>query len=140
MRISDWSSDVCSSDLVAAYRTDRTGTVTAVSNNAGAFSVPEPGTNALPDGLDAEDMARLVMDCRFDAPFEVSTGNGFCLYIKRALLDDVGLFDADNLPVGFGTSEMRRVGKECVSSCRTWVSTVYLTKKNISSPSSQRYL
>jgi GT2 family glycosyltransferase len=87
---------------IAAYRTDRTGTVTAVSNNAGAFSVPEPGTNALPDGLDAEDMARLVMDCRFDAPFEVSTGNGFCLYIKRALLDDVGLFDADNFPVGYG--------------------------------------
>lgn len=87
---------------IAAYRTDRTGTVTAVSNNAGAFSVPEPHTNALPDGLDVEGMARLVMDCHFDAPIEVPTGNGFCLYIKRALLDDIGLFDAENFPVGYG--------------------------------------
>lgn len=87
---------------IAAYRTDRTGTVTAVSNNAGAFSVPQPGTNALPAGLDVEDVARLVADCHFDTPFEVPTGNGFCLYIKRALLDDIGLFDADNFPVGYG--------------------------------------
>jgi GT2 family glycosyltransferase len=87
---------------IAAYRTDRTGTVTAVSNNAGAFSVPEPGTNALPEGVDVEDVSRLIAGCRFDTPFEVPTGNGFCFYIKRALLDDVGLFDEDNFPVGYG--------------------------------------
>lgn len=87
---------------IAAYRTDRTGTVTAVSNNAGAFSVPRPGTNELPDGLDVEAVARIVVDCRFDRPFEVPTGNGFCLYIKRALIDDIGLFDAQNFPVGYG--------------------------------------
>jgi len=87
---------------IAAYRSDRTGTVTAVSNNAGAFSVPRPGTNGLPDGLDIEAVARIVADCRFDRPFEVPTGNGFCLYIKRSLIDDIGLFDVQNFPVGYG--------------------------------------
>ncbi len=87
---------------VAAYRTDRTGTVTAVSNNAGAFSVPGPGFNELPDGLDVEAVARIVADCRFNTPFEVPTGNGFCLYIKRALIDDIGVFDAESFPVGYG--------------------------------------
>lgn len=87
---------------IAAYRTERTGTVTAVSNNAGAFSVPRPGTNELPDGLDVEAVARIVSDCRFDRPFEVPTGNGFCLYIKRALIGDIGLFDVQNFPVGYG--------------------------------------
>jgi len=87
---------------IAAYRTERTGTVTAVSNNAGAFSVPRPGSNELPEGLDVEAVARIVADCRFDRPFEVPTGNGFCLYIKRALIDDIGLFDAQNFPVGYG--------------------------------------
>lgn len=87
---------------VAAYRTDRTGTVTAVSNNAGVFSVPYPGTNEIPDELEVDEIARIVAGCRFNTPFEVPTGNGFCLYIKRLLINDIGLFDAENFPVGYG--------------------------------------
>jgi GT2 family glycosyltransferase len=86
---------------VAAYRTPRTGTVTAVSDNAGAFSVPRPGRNELPEGLDADAMARIVASSG-GLPFEVPTGNGFCMYVKRALLDDIGVFDAVNFPVGYG--------------------------------------
>ncbi|MGY0797592.1 glycosyltransferase [Lysobacter sp. A286] len=87
---------------VAAYRSDGTGTVTAVSNNAGAFSVPRAGSNDLPKGLDVEAVARVIAACRFREPFEVPTGNGFCMYIKRALIDDIGVFDADSFPIGYG--------------------------------------
>jgi GT2 family glycosyltransferase len=87
---------------IAAYRTPRTGTVTAVSNNAGAFSVPRPGRNDLPEGLDTDAMARIVASGRIGLPFEVPTGNGFSMYVKRALLDDIGVFDDANFPVGYG--------------------------------------
>ncbi len=87
---------------VAAYRGERTGTVTAVSNNAGAFSVPRQGSNDLPEGMDVDVVARILGACHLGEPFEVPTGNGFCMYVKRALLDDIGAFDAANFPVGYG--------------------------------------
>src|SRR5690606_22724566 len=77
---------------IAAYRRTRIGTVTAVSDNAGAFSVPREGANALPDGVSIEEVARTVADAGA-AAFEVPTGNGFCLYLRRAMLDEVGGFD-----------------------------------------------
>ncbi|WP_341867589.1 glycosyltransferase [Marilutibacter alkalisoli] len=85
---------------IAAYRTDRTGTVTPVSNNAGAYSVPRPGLNEAPEGLDVEALARIVSDCRIRTPFEVPIGGGFCLYVKRALIDDIGMFDVRASPLG----------------------------------------
>lgn len=87
---------------LAAYRAQRVGTVTAVSNNAGAFSVPEPGSNELPEGLDVDMAARLVADATGHATVDVPTGNGFCFYVKRPLLDAIGAFDAVNFPRGYG--------------------------------------
>ena len=86
---------------LAAHSRPRTGTVTAVSDNAGAFSVPQPGANVLPPGLDVESWARAVADAAAP-PFEVPTGNGFCLYLRRAMLDAVGDFDEAAFPVGYG--------------------------------------
>lgn len=86
----------------AAYSQDAVGTVTAVSNNAGAFSVPEPGTNPLPEGVTLDMAARAVAGAVPATTIEVPTGNGFCLYIKRELIDDIGLFDAQAFPRGYG--------------------------------------
>src|SRR3546814_8350695 len=75
MRISDWSSDVCSSDLLSALGDD-------------AGSSPGGDTNILLIGLDS----------------------------RKAM-------DGSDLPAEFVTdklrSEERRVGKECVSTCRS---------------------
>lgn len=88
---------------VAAHRHDRIGTVTAVSDNAGAFSVPNQGRNVIPDGVDVDMLARAAMDAIAGAsPIEVPTGSGFCLYIKRGLIDAIGLFDAAAFPQGYG--------------------------------------
>lgn len=86
---------------IAAYGGDRIGTVTAVSNNAGAFSVPNPGHNKILDGIDTDTLARTVAD-RAAPPIEVPTGNGFCLHIKRELIDAIGLFDEAAFPEGYG--------------------------------------
>lgn len=86
---------------VAAYRRTRIGTVTAVSDNAGAFSVPQEGTNALAAGIPTEAWARAVADANA-ADFEVPTGNGFCMYLRRAMLDEVGGFDEQAFLLGYG--------------------------------------
>src|SRR3546814_11706085 len=77
---------------VAAYGNDRIGTVTAISDNAAAFSVPAPGYNEIPEGVDTDMLARAAMD-RVASPAEVPTGNGFCLSTKRHLIDAICLFD-----------------------------------------------
>ena len=86
----------------AAYQSNEIGTVTAVSNKAGAFSVPEPGTNVLPEGLSVDAAARAVADKVGATTFEVPTGNGFCFYVKRALLRAIGPFDVEAFPRGYG--------------------------------------
>lgn len=87
--------------IVAAYSKNNIGTVTAVSNNAGAFSVPESGTNDIPDKLDVIAISRIVNHSCSDY-VDVPTGNGFCLYIKRKLIDDIGAFDYNKFPRGYG--------------------------------------
>lgn len=86
----------------AAYSSDRVGTVTPVSNNAGAFSVPEKDYNKIPSDVSLDEMAHIVEKCGQEQMFRVPTGNGFCFYIKSNVLQHVGLFDDINFPRGYG--------------------------------------
>lgn len=87
----------------AAYRDPRIGTVTPISNNAGAFSVPHVGkVNPLPPGLTRSESARFAMQAGTGKTPDTPTGNGFCLYLKRAMLTEVGGFDAQSFPRGYG--------------------------------------
>jgi GT2 family glycosyltransferase/glycosyltransferase involved in cell wall biosynthesis len=87
----------------AAYSGPRVATATPFSNNAGAFSVPEYGKdNPLPAWLSLDDYARLVTQISKRRYPEVPTGSGFCMYIRRDCLDDVGGFDAEAFPRGYG--------------------------------------
>jgi len=88
---------------VAAYGAERVASVTAVSDNAGAFSVPvAEEANELPASLDAEAAARLLAQRGSPLAPEVPTASGFCVYLRRAALDEVGLFDAEAFPRGYG--------------------------------------
>ena len=89
---------------IAAYSAAKIGTATALSDNAGAFSVPVPGQeNKKPDGIDYPDYARLMRQfCAGCEIPDVPTGNGFCLFIKRELIDEIGDFDAVAFPRGYG--------------------------------------
>lgn len=87
--------------ITAAYSQEDIGTVTAVSNGAGAFSVPKSGYNEVPNHLDIDSLSRIVNQC--NGPYiDVPTGNGFCLYIKRSLINDIGIFDEKKFPKGYG--------------------------------------
>ena len=86
---------------LAAYADDRIGTVTAVSNNSGLASVPNRGRNEMPPGLSVDQVARGWLHAP-ETVFDLHTGHGFCLYLKRAMLDDVGEFDAAAFGKGYG--------------------------------------
>jgi len=89
--------------FIAACQDDRIATVTPLSNNAGAFSAPlRCGFNELPEGLSFTEVSRLVNQHSLGIYAETPTGNGFCLYIRRKALDEVGGFDADTFPRGYG--------------------------------------
>jgi GT2 family glycosyltransferase len=89
--------------VVAAYSNESIGTVTPLSNAAGAFSVPEIGkTNEIPEFYTINTMASMVEKISDIVYLEVPTGNGFCMFIKRDTIDDVGLFDEENFGKGYG--------------------------------------
>ena len=52
--------------------------------------------------LTSEELAGICAEVNHGQAANVHTAVGFCIYIRRAALDDVGLFDAQNFPVGYG--------------------------------------
>lgn len=86
-----------------AYARPKVATVTALSDNAGAFSVPAMGKhNPRPAHLDKEGFSRTVVGATSGKLLEVPTGNGFCMYIRRAVLEEIGGFDEERFPRGYG--------------------------------------
>lgn len=80
-----------------------TGTVTPLSNHATLCSVPRAfEENVLPTGFDVDSFAELVESVSARSYPQLPTGVGFCFYIRRALLDDIGLFDARRFGMGYG--------------------------------------
>src|SRR3546814_17241101 len=108
MRISDWSSDVCSSDLGLGLRKS---THTVVRG----FDVSdESARSALAAGAVDEIVSDLAAGVRGASLVVVATPVGEVL---TAIEQD---------------TEERRLGKECVRSCRSWWSTVHTKNKHCS--------
>lgn len=87
-----------------AFSEDRIGTVTPMSDNAGAFSFPRmgvPNPKAAHVGHEewVHGITAATMNC---AAVEVPTGSGFCMFIKRELFAEIGLFDQEAFPRGYG--------------------------------------
>src|SRR3546814_20345516 len=101
MRISYWSSDVCSSDLLLATGIEE--------DNSVYFSLRDSGS-----GIPAENLAQI-----FHGFFTTKeNGLGIGLAICHSIVAAHG-----------GRSEELRVGQECVSTCRLWWSPYHYTKK-----------
>jgi len=87
----------------AAYSAPEIGTVTPFSNSATICSLPRfLETNALPTGWDVDRFGRLVEERSLRAYPRLPTGVGVCLYIKRKVLEGIGLLDAQSFGEGYG--------------------------------------
>lgn len=85
-----------------AYSDERIASVTPFTNNGELMSFPR--SQICHDMPSAEAQAELDELARQVAspPVEIETGCGFCLYIKREALDEVGYLDEVHLARGYG--------------------------------------
>lgn len=87
----------------AAYARVDIGTATAVSDNAGAFSVPElEQDNPLPTTWSLTQTQRALWQHAGLVTPALPTGNGFCMYVKRAMLARIGGPDVEAFAHGYG--------------------------------------
>lgn len=72
----------------------RIGTITPLSNNAEICSFPRfCENNPWPRDADPAPVQAAIAAAAVPVYPDLPTGVGFCLYLRRALLDDVGVFD-----------------------------------------------
>jgi GT2 family glycosyltransferase len=85
------------------YARDDIGTATPFSNNATICSYPFYGwTGGVPGTLGLAALDRMFATTNAGKSVDLPTGVGSCLYIRRACLDQVGMFDAERFGRGYG--------------------------------------
>jgi GT2 family glycosyltransferase len=88
---------------VQAYAAGDIGSVTPFSNNATICSYPSlPGRSDLPKGQTVETLDNAFRIANAARSVDLPTAVGFCMYIKRTCLDQIGLFDAETFGKGYG--------------------------------------
>jgi len=86
-----------------AYSRDRIATVTPFTNNGQMCSIPEfMKDNEVPDGFTVDSFAECVERSSSNLYPELVTAVGFCMYIKRSILNEIGCFDGVNFGNGYG--------------------------------------
>jgi len=90
---------------------ERIGIVGPLSNTASWQSVPKIeqngdwATNPLPEGVTPAYMAQLIAANSGRLYPEMPLLNGFCLILRRSLLEKVGLFDEEHFGKGYGEED-----------------------------------
>ncbi len=86
-----------------AYSNQYIATVTPLTNNGTICSVPNFGIdNELPKNMNLEEYAEMIEKISKSRYPELTTGNGFCMYIKRDVITKIGLFDDETFGKGYG--------------------------------------
>ena len=81
----------------------RIGTITPFSNNAEICSFPRfCENNRWPEGADPGPTNASIAAAAVPVYPDLPTGVGFCLYLRRALLDEIGYFDVEAFGAGYG--------------------------------------
>ncbi len=95
--------------LVACAESDPSiGLVGPLSNTASWQSVPDLfengdwAANRPPEGMSVEEIASHVARCSGRVYPRIRFLNGFCLLIRRATMDGIGLFDEETFGAGYG--------------------------------------
>lgn len=96
---SNWLKNI----IECAYSKRDIATVTALSNNATLASVPNGlQPNDIPDNMSFDTYANLVEECSYKQYPQIPTAHGFCMFIKREVINIVGLFNANAFGKGYG--------------------------------------
>ncbi|MCE9607988.1 MAG: glycosyltransferase [Planctomycetia bacterium] len=86
-----------------AYKNSRIGTVTPFSNNASICSYPTFYTGSqIPENITPCEIDRICADVNCSEAVDVPTGVGYCMYIRRDCLDQVGFFNDKLFGTGYG--------------------------------------
>ncbi|GAC1035834.1 glycosyltransferase family 2 protein [Pseudomonas sp. No.117] len=86
----------------AAYSAADVATATPFSNNGELLSFPESRKSHVMPTLDEQRVLHRQAASDLSAPPEIEVGCGFCFYIKRRALEQVGLLDEIQLKRGYG--------------------------------------
>ncbi len=86
----------------AAYSKPRIATATPLSNYVTINGIPEPFRyNTIPDSMNVDTFADFLEKISLRYYPEIPAGVGFCLYIKRSVLDIMGYFDEEKFGRGY---------------------------------------
>lgn len=86
-----------------AYSEESIATVTPLSNNATLVSVPVGlQRNEIPTNISLKDYSSLVEKIAYNENQYLPTAHGFCMYIKRDVLNTIGYFDEESFGKGYG--------------------------------------
>lgn len=86
-----------------AYSNEYIATVTPLTNNGTIASVPNFGVdNELPENMSLEEYAKMIEKISKNRYPQLTTGNGYCMYIKRDVINELGLFDDETFGKGYG--------------------------------------
>ncbi|MFM8756773.1 MAG: glycosyltransferase family 2 protein [Limnohabitans sp.] len=88
--------------LACANSRPDVATVTPFSNNAEICSYPVAGRNTRLGPLGQAALVQALADCDDGTYPQLPTAVGFCMFIRRRVLQQVGLFDAERFGRGYG--------------------------------------
>lgn len=89
--------------VACAWSQPKVATVTPFSNNATICSYPKfCEDNQLPPDVTLETLNAICGEANRNISVEIPTGVGFCLYIRREALDQIGLFNDAEFGEGYG--------------------------------------
>ena len=99
----DWLDRLGSAAFEPLENQDPVGTVTPFSNNATICSYPRMEVaNPLPRGILLGELDTLFREVNAGCRVRIPTGVGFCMYIRRECLNQVGGFRAEIFGKGYG--------------------------------------
>lgn len=85
-----------------AYTKKSIATVTPFTNNGTICSIPEfCKNNQIPPGFSIDSFGKFVEDLSFKQYPEIPTAVGFCMFIKREILEIIGFFDEISFGKGY---------------------------------------
>ena len=85
-----------------AYSAENVATVTPFSNNATLVSVPICLQRNEIDDIDIKEYNDILEKLSTHDYPELPTAHGFCMFIKRSVLDEIGYFDEESYGRGYG--------------------------------------